>query len=84
MTEPEGTPPDAELDSESSTQETTTDINQESGDEEGTSNYQEAAEEAVTADYQARIEEFNKAETSVPLASMPTESGNLGKSGSSG
>ncbi|MDQ3764744.1 MAG: hypothetical protein M3460_25405 [Actinomycetota bacterium] len=79
MTEPEGTPQDDELNSESSTGEATTDVTQEAPEEEGTSDYQEAAEEKVTADYQTRMEQFDNVEASVPVTSLPTKSRDLGK-----
>ncbi len=76
MTEPEGTPQDAELDSTSSTDEPTTDVDQASEK----ADYQEEGEEKAAADYQTRLEEFDNVEASVPVASLPVESRELDKS----
>jgi hypothetical protein len=80
MTEPEGTPQDAELDTKSSTDEPTADVNPAAGEEGTTADYQEEGEEKAAADYQTRLEEFDNVETSVPVVSLPVESRELDKS----
>ncbi len=80
MTESEGTPQDAELDPESSTEEATVDVNQEAGEEGVAADYQEEGEEKATADYQTRLEEFDNVESSVPVVALPVESRDLDKS----
>jgi hypothetical protein len=85
MTEPEGTPQDADLDPKSSTDEPTADVNQAAGEQETTADqateeegaaadYQVEGEEKAAADYQTRLEEFDKVEASVPVVSLPVES----------
>ena len=73
MTDPEGTPQDAELDSESATDEAPADVNEESDVGE------EPWEEAMTADYQERLREFDNVE-STPVASLPGQSSQLSES----
>ncbi len=85
MTAPEGTPQNAELNpepptDEATTDEATTDVSQEAGEEEATSEYQEAGEEGVAANYQTRMDEFDEAEASVPVTTLPTESRDLDQS----
>lgn len=94
MTEPGGTPQDAELPPESSTDEATAGVNQEAAGEEGVgaepqeageeegvgADYQEEAKEAVTEDYQARMEKFDDVEASVPVVSLPVKTRDMEKS----
>ncbi len=88
MTEPAGTPQEAELDPKPVTDQSTADVdqateeevNQAAGEEEAAADYQEEGEEKAAADYQTRLEEFDNAEASVPVVSLPVESGELGKS----
>lgn len=83
MTESEGTPQDADpapkspTDEPAGEQETTAD--QATG-EEGAADYQEEGEEKAAADYQTRLEEWDNVEASVPVVSLPVESGKLDKS----
>jgi hypothetical protein len=83
MTSPEAAQPEAELDSESSTDEATTDVNETTDvDEESSdSGYdpEAATEEGVAADYQERLREFDAVDT-VPVASVPVRSSELDES----
>ena len=91
MTESEANPQDTDLEPKSSTEESTADVSQaadeptadvsEGGEEEeATPNYQEEGEEKAAADYQTRLEEWDNVESSVPVVSLPVESGELDKS----
>jgi hypothetical protein len=91
MTESEGTPQDADLAPESSTDEPTADVNQAAGEQEttadqatgeagATADYQEEGEEKAAADYQTRLEDWDNVEASVPVVSLPVETRELDKS----
>ncbi|MGH3671549.1 MAG: hypothetical protein ACRDSH_13080 [Pseudonocardiaceae bacterium] len=80
MTESENIPQDTELDPGSPTGEATAELNQEAGEEEAADGYQEAGEEGLAADYRARMEEFDDAEASAPVTTLPTQSSDLDKS----
>ena len=64
MTDPEDTPQDTELDPESSTDESSTDVNQKPEDE---ATAADVTEEGSTADYQARLSEFDNVESPVSV-----------------
>lgn len=68
MTNPESTDQDADLDTESSTDETPAEINK------------EQAEALLTADYETRMREFDNVETATPVVSVPVESSDLDES----
>jgi hypothetical protein len=80
MSEPEGTPQDADLDPKSSTDEPTAEVNQAAGEEGATADYQKEGEKKAAADYQTRLKEFDNVEASVPVVSLPVESRELDKS----
>lgn len=67
MTNPESTPQDAELDTGSSTEEASTEVNE------------EQAEALLTADYQTRLREFENVETT-PVVSLPIKTSDLEES----
>jgi hypothetical protein len=67
MTDPESTHQDAELDTESSTDEAPTKINE------------DQAEALLTADYETRLHEFDNVETT-PVVSLPVTSSDLEES----
>lgn len=89
MTDPEGTPQEAELDPQPPADEATAVVNQEAakkGLEEAerkglTADYQIAGEKAGAADYQTRLEEFNNVESPVPVVKLPVKTPSLEKSG---
>lgn len=60
--------------------EPTADVSEGGEEEETTPNYQEEGEEKAAADYQTRLEEWDNVESSVPVVSLPVESGELDKS----
>jgi hypothetical protein len=68
MTNPESTHQDADLDTESSTNEAPAEINE------------DQAEALLTADYETRMREFDNVETATPVVSLPVESSDLDES----
>lgn len=77
MTEPEATQQEADLNPESSTDEATADVNEESS--ESGFDPEAATEEGVNADYQERLAEFDEVE-STPVVSVPVPTSELDES----
>lgn len=77
-TEPQGAPQDADLEPKSSTDESTGDDTQadtQVTEDEGMADYQEEGAEKAAADYQARMDEWDNADASAPVVSLPVETG---------
>jgi hypothetical protein len=68
MTNSESTHQDADLDTESSTDEAPAEINE------------DKAEALLSADYETRMREFDNVETATPVVSLPVESSDLDES----